>query len=160
MYAKILSYTIFILLSSLCWSLPTDKDQPINLTANSADMDEGKEISVYKGNVVVLQGSMRLMANEVTVFHPNRKAQKIIATGAVKFSQKKLNGEMIRAKANKANFFVTSELLELTGDASLTQSGDTMKSDRITYDRVKHKVKAGNVAKGKERVKITIQPKD
>ena len=85
-YDKILSYIIFILLSSACWSLPTDKDQPINLTANSADMDEGKEISVYKGNVVVLQGSMRLMANEVTVFHPNRKAQKIIAIGAVKFS--------------------------------------------------------------------------
>ena len=39
----------------------------------------------------------------------------------------------------------------------LVQNGNTMKSDRIVYDRVKHKVRAGAAAKGKQRVRITIQ---
>ena len=160
LYPKITFYIFLISLSHSVWSLPSDKDQPIRLTADSADIDEGKEISIYKGNVNVLQGSIKLIAKKVTVVHPNRRAKRIIAIGNVFFSQKKLNGETIRAKANKARFEVESEFLELTGNASLTQAGDTMKSDRIIYDRVKHKVKAGNAAKVKERVQITIQPND
>lgn len=138
-------------------ALSSDKDQPIELAADSVDVDEGRGVSVYKGNVDLRQGSMKLLADTVSIRQQGRQPNHITATGSVRFTQKDANGRTVKALANKAEYAVNSETLELTGKASLTQGGDTMRSDRIVYDRVKHKVRAGTAAKGKERVRITIQ---
>jgi lipopolysaccharide export system protein LptA len=45
----------------------------------------------------------------------------------------------------------------MIGDAVLIQGKDSMRSDRIVYDRVKSVVKAGAAAKGKQRVRISIE---
>jgi lipopolysaccharide export system protein LptA len=140
-------------------ALSSDKDQPIELAADSVDFDEARGVSVYKGDVDLRQGSMRLRASEVTVQQQGRKPNRIIAVGAVRFSQASDKGP-ITARARQAEYEVNSEVLELTGDASLTQAGDTMQSDRIVYDRVNHKVMAGAAAQGRERVRITIQAPD
>jgi len=158
---RYLSKLLFILplcLSGGVFALPSDKDQPIELLADSADMDEARELSIYRGNVDMRQGSMHLLADEVTVQHPGRKPKRIIAIGSVRFSQKNSEGQLVRARAQKAEFEVDSEILELTGKAFYSQGEDTMRSDRIVYDRVKHKVRAGAAAQGKQRVRITIQP--
>jgi lipopolysaccharide export system protein LptA len=140
------------------FALASDKDQPIELSADSVDVDQGKGQSTYKGDVDMRQGSMRLQAEQVVVRNQGNKPNRVIATGKVRFQQQTEDG-LVKARAKKADYVVNSELLELTGDASLTQRGDTMHSDRIVYDRVKHKVKAGAAASGSQRVKITIQPK-
>ena len=149
---------LLLLLAFACGAhaLSSDKDQPIELAADSVDFDEGRGISVYKGDVDLRQGSMRLRANEVTVKQQGRKPNRIIAVGSVRFAQESDKGP-IKARAQQAEYEVNSEVLELTGNASLTQAGDTMTSDRIVYDRVNHKVMAGAAAQGKERVRITIQ---
>lgn len=148
---------LLLLATTGALALSTDKDAPIQLAADSVDVDEGRGLSIYKGDVDLRQGSMRLQADSVTVQQQGRQPNRIIAVGSVRFSQDSGKGP-IKARARKAEYEVNSEILELTGDASLTQAGDTMKSDRIIYDRVSHKVKAGAAAQGKQRVQITIQP--
>jgi len=149
---------MLLMLSFGAYALSSDKDQPIELAADSVDVDEGRGTSVYKGNVDLRQGSMRLHADTVTVKQQDRQPNRIIAVGSVRFTQKNTEGQMVKARAKKAEYTVNSEILELTGKASLTQGGDTMKSDRIVYDRVKHTVRAGAAAQGKQRVRITIEP--
>jgi lipopolysaccharide export system protein LptA len=39
-------------------ALSSDREQPINLEADAADIDDLKGISIYTGNVVLTQGSM------------------------------------------------------------------------------------------------------
>ena len=152
--------TVFLLvIMPAASALESDKDQPIELAADSVDVDEARGTSVYKGDVDLRQGSMRLQADSVTVQQQGRKPNRIVAVGNVRFQQDSGKGP-IKAKANKAEYEVNSEVLELTGNARLAQAGDTMSSDRIVYDRVKHKVKAGAAAKGKQRVRITIQAPD
>ena len=152
-----LTITLLLLAAGQAHALPGDKDQPVQLEADSVDIDEGKGTSVYRGDVDLRQGSMRLQADQVTVKHQGRRPDRIIAVGSVRFQQDSGKG-MVRARARKAEYEVNSELLTLIGRASLTQAGDTMKSDRIVYDRVHHKVRAGTAAKGRQRVHITIQP--
>ena len=48
----------------------------------------------------------------------------------------------------------------MTDNAELSQGSDRFSSDRIVYDRVKAKLKAGAAAKGSERVRVTIQPQN
>jgi len=139
-------------------ALPDDKDQPVELAADSVDMDQSKGVSVYRGNVDLRQGSMQLLADVVTVKHEGRAPTHITATGnPVRFKQDTAEG-VVRGKALKADYGVDAETLILTDKASLTRAGNTMKSDRIVYDRVRHQVKGGAAAEGKKRVFMTLQP--
>ena len=141
--------------------LAADKDQPMDLEADAADIDEGRGVSVYTGSVVATQGSMRLESEKLTVHHPSGKAQRIEAEGKPARFQQLPDGqtELVRARADHMDYQVNSEEVVLTGRAELIQGRDTFRSDRIVYDRVKSIVKGGAAAKGTERVRITVDPK-
>ena len=149
-----------LLLTITGQALAKDKDQPVELMADSVDIDQAKGESVYKGDVDLKQGSMHLQASQVTVRQQGRKPSRAIAVGSVRFQQDSGRG-LIKARAKRAEYEINSELLVLTGNASLTRASNTIKSERIVYDRVHHKVKAGarsRDGKRRKRVRITIQP--
>jgi lipopolysaccharide export system protein LptA len=152
----------FALLAGLLWlgpslALESDRRQPIELSADSVDIDEGKGISVYRGDVDLRQGTIRVLADVITVHQKNRKATRIVAEGRpVKFRQQSEKGP-VTGEARLAEYEVDSENLVLTGDAVLVQGKDTMRSDRIVYDRERAVVRAGAAAKGKQRVRISIE---
>lgn len=138
-------------------ALETDRDQPIELAADSVDIDEARGTSVYRGDVDLRQGSMRLRADVVTVHQQGRKPSRIVAEGGpVRFEQSSSEGP-VKGEANRLEYEVDSENLVLSGNALLVQGQDSMRSDRIVYDRVKSVVKAGAAAQGKQRVRISIQ---
>ena len=153
----LLPLTLMLFASSLP-ALESDQDQPIELTADYADIDESRGLSIYKGDVDLQQGSMRLRADIVTVHHVDRKPERMVAEGQpVKFQQQSDKGP-VKGEARRAEYEVGTENLILIGDAVVVQGKDSMRSDRIIYDRVRSVVKAGAAAKGKERVRISIQP--
>ena len=138
-------------------ALESDRDQPIELAADSVDIDEGKGLSTYKGDVDLRQGTMRLRADVVTVYRRGRKTSKIVAEGRpVKFQQQSNKGP-VKGEARRMEYEVDSENLLMAGEAVLIQGKDSMRSDRIVYDRVRAVVKAGAAAKGKQRVRISIE---
>jgi len=153
----LLTLTLVLLCGAL-QALESDRDQPIELAADSVDIDEGKGVSVYRGDVDLRQGTMRLLADVVTVHQAGRKPTQIVAEGRpVKLHQQSADGP-VRGEARRVEYEVDSENLVLIGDAVLVQNKDSMRSDRIVYDRVKSVVKAGAAAQGKQRVHISIQP--
>lgn len=154
---KRLSLLVLMLLCAPLQALESDRSQPIELTADSVDIDEGKGLSIYRGDVDLRQGSMRVLADVVTVYQKERKPSQIVAEGRpVKFRQQSEEGP-VRGEARRVEYAVGSENLVLIGDAVLMQNNDTMRSDRIVYDRVKSVVKAGAAAQGKQRVRISIE---
>lgn len=150
---------ILMLGSGTALALSGDKNQAIELEADSVDIRESEGFSVYQGNVVLRQGSIEVMADKVTVDHKDGKPSKVVASGnPVRFRQSPGDDKPdIKGQANQVEYRVDSEELILSGKARLTQGKDSFASDRIVYDRVKAVVKAGAAAKGSERVRITIQ---
>lgn len=150
--------TLFLLLTApLGVALESDQDQPIELAADSVDIDEGKGLSIYRGDVDLRQGSIRLRADVVTVHQVGRKPSKVVAEGRpVRFEQMADKGP-VKGEARRVEYEIGSENLVLAGDAVLLQGKDSMRSDRIVYDRVRSVVKAGAAADGKQRVRISIQ---
>ena len=149
---------ITVLLCGASQALESDREQPIELAADSVDIDEGKGVSVYRGDVDLRQGTMRLLADVVTVHQVGRRPEQIVAEGRpVKFYQQSTDGP-VKGEARRVEYAVGSENLVLIGDAVLVQNQDSMRSDRIVYDRVKSVVKAGAAAQGKQRVHISIEP--
>ncbi len=143
------------------YALSTDRDQPISLEANSVEIDEAKGVSVYQGDVVVVQGSIRITADKVSIYQKDKRTEKILAVGKpATFRQMADNGQETTGRAAQAEYYADSDELIMTGDAVLTQGKDRAASDRIIYDRKNALIKAGAAAKGQQRVRITVDPKE
>ncbi len=165
------SVVLVLLQLALCWSLmsppaialDSDSDQPMFVEADAAELDEKQSISLYLGNVEVQQGSMRILADEVLVHHkPNRQPRKIIAIGnPVRYRQVLDNDpEEVRARAQRMEYEADREEITLIDDAELLQGEDRFASDRIVYNRITDRLTAGSSARGRQRVKIRIEPQE
>ncbi len=140
-------------------ALKEDVNKPIEVEADSVEIDEGSGKSTYKGNVVLTQGSIRLKADSITVIQHETKSDQIKVVGRpATLTQKSTKGKKeIKGRSLRMEYFIDSDILYLIGNASLVQGKDTFKSDRIAYDRKKSLIKGGTSAKGKRRVRVTIK---
>ncbi|MCP3670254.1 MAG: lipopolysaccharide transport periplasmic protein LptA [Gammaproteobacteria bacterium] len=140
-------------------ALKEDVNKPIEVEADSVEIDDGSGTSTYKGNVVLTQGSIRLKADRVTVIQHETKSDQIKVVGRpATMTQKSTKGKKeVKGRSLRMEYYIDSDILYLIGNASLAQGKDTFRSDRIAYDRKKSLIKGGASAKGKQRVKVTIK---
>lgn len=149
-----------------------DRQKPLQLEADSADLNKGKGISVYQGNVSLVQGTTHLQADKLVLYHNAQLTlEKMEAFGKPVHFRTQPDGQAkpVRAKARHMRYDLQRQQLILTGNSVLRQNQNTFSSEIITYDTIKDIVKAGKTAKnpvgkgktGKSsgRVKVVIQPK-
>jgi lipopolysaccharide export system protein LptA len=142
-------------------ALEGDQDQPVDIEADSVEMDDIQHTSVYTGNVQIDQGSMRILADQVTVKHQeNRRPRFIVAVGNPVRYRQDVEGEKgeVHGRAQRMEYDAEKDELTLIDQAELTQAADRFASDRIVYDRAHAQVKAGASAQGSGRVRITFTP--
>ena len=157
----------FLLILSLAFSLSystwvaarsDDSSQPINIKADSAEVNDATGISTYRGNVEITQGSMYLTGEKVVLETANKKVQKIISEGNLStFKQTTDDGKVIHAEAEKMVYKISINEIVLTKNAKLTEAGNTFASDRIVFYTDKEIVSAGS-STGDDRVNITVFP--
>jgi lipopolysaccharide export system protein LptA len=140
-------------------ALEEDARQPILIEADDVEVLEAESTSVYVGNVEVVQGSMRLLGDHVTVHHrEDRRPRIIIAIGQpASFKQLLDNDEgEVLAFAKRMEYDADKDELTLIDEALLIQGADRVASERIVYDRARGQFRAG----GEGRVRIMITPDD
>ncbi|WP_020504877.1 lipopolysaccharide transport periplasmic protein LptA [Lamprocystis purpurea] len=138
-------------------ALTGDDQQPMLIEADTVEVDEAKGTSLYVGRVQVDQGTMRLLADQVTVHHrSDRRIKFIIARGNPASYKQQMDGDQgeVQAFAKRMDYDAERDELVLTDEALLIQGTDRITSDRIVYDRAKARMQAG----GSGRVKITFTP--
>lgn len=149
-----------LVLSTGAVALEDDSEKPVYIEANSAFYDEKEERSTYTGQVILIQGSLRVESDKLVAFSPGGEVKKVIAYGnPVRFRQKpKPEGE-IRGSAKRAEYDLDREVIVLIGDAVVWQNGNKYASDRIEYDQIKGIIKAGEPTSDTKRVKIILRPR-
>jgi lipopolysaccharide export system protein LptA len=157
-YFFLLLISLFI--STASFALSTDKDQPVEVEADSFTLDDAKGITTYAGDVIIVQGSMEIKADKITIRSANGKTDKVVATGKpVKFQQQPDGDKaLVRGEANQFDYLLSKDTLVLAGNATLWQDGSTFSSDRIEYDSKRSVIKAGAQSGGSKRVKIILEP--
>jgi lipopolysaccharide export system protein LptA len=149
-----------LLVSSSAQALSSDREQPLTLEADSASIDEGSGVSLYEGNVIVTQGSLKLWADRLWIHRRDGKTEKLISEGApTRFRQLTDDRQEVKGRALRAEFYVDRDELLLYDEAVLEQGADQFRSDRIVYNRATAQVRAGASAKGKQRVRVIIEPR-
>ena len=144
-------------------ALSTDRDQPIHIESDWAEADDRTGVTVYKGKVVIVQGSLRITGDVVTMyFDEKRELERLIAVGRLARFRQKPDGEDVyqQAKAQQIQYNVSVDTMILTGTAQLSKGEDFIKATRIVYDTLNAKIKGESKPGGEPgRVSITIKPK-
>ncbi len=145
---------------ALATALSDDRNQPMYVEADRADIDDKRGVSVYRGNVRITQGTLQLTAAELTVHSKGGDIIKAIAVGQPATYRQRPDGKDtdIEAEALRMEYFAAEQKIILLEKARVTQGGDSFSSEKIHYDIGKDVVKAGDGTPG-DRVRITIQPK-
>ena len=162
-YYRILLIFIFLNIhSDLVIGLSSDKDQPIELSSNTAERNEKGGFTIYSGNVVLNQGSLSIRAEKLKVFHTSGAATRIIASGTpANLSQKpSANKDIVKAAAFEMIYERDLNLVILKNQAELKQANSLVKGERITYSISEEKVIAeSNANNSQSRVNIVL-PRD
>ena len=158
-------FTVLFLLTNSSNALDSDRQQPIRIQADAATVDEKAGISIYKGNVLILQGTLRLTADEVEIYTAESEVIQIIAKAAndkgmfAKYEQRTEDSKaLVRAEAQIITYLVQEERLHLSGSAKLWQAEDTFTGELLFYDLGRRIVNL-NSDGNKSRVNMTITPK-
>lgn len=149
----------FLLQVSFAQALPEDQQQPIHVTANSA-VQENNTVT-YRGNVIIVQGSVRIAADQVVIYHEKGKLQKAIATGKpARFQeQPEANGGLITGNATTLIYYNADQRVELLQDAYVDRDKSSVKGDRIEYLLPSKTVRAETAPNSPaSRVEMVLQP--
>jgi len=140
-------------------ALPEDQQQPIHITADSA-VQENNTVT-YRGHVVVVQGSRRIEADQMVVYHNAGKLQRIVATGnPVRFrEQPEAGGSVITGSGATLIYYHTDQRIELLQNALVDRDNSTVKGSRIEYLLPSKTVRAeGANTNQKGQVEMVLQP--
>lgn len=110
-------------------SLQQDTDEPVEITADALSLNQTDGTAEFKGNVVIIQGTMRMSAPVVTVFY-DEKTGGIARLEADKRVLLVKDGDA--AEADKADYEIEKGIVVMTGDVLLTQGSNTMNSNKLT----------------------------
>ena len=158
-----LCYLVLLALYSVgVYALESDGDQPIIIDSDTATYDDVKAISTYTGNVISIQGSIRVNSDKLVVYFIDGEADKMVFTGNLaKFKQTPHEGDPdITGEALTGEYYPKKNLLILIDKATVWQGSGTYSSDFIEYDLKTSLVKAGEKESASKRVHVVLQPKD
>lgn len=159
---------LLLLLPTLSWALTTDREQPIEIEADHAQLDNQQGVTQYKGEAVLTQGTLRIEGDTITFYYDeNQQLSKAIAEGNLAtYRQIHEEGEEpVRARALRMEYHAKAQKIYLIGKGHVWRTGDTFSGSRIEYDIAKNIVNANSApvkvdgkTRKKERVHIIIQP--
>ena len=143
---------------SASFALDSDRDQPLEIEADSAEFRDQTETAIYRGNVRAVQGSRVLTGDIVTVVLRAGEVSELVSEGDLAtFHMVHEDGEPLDAQSEYMKYEAREETLLLLRSATVTKADNTIESDRIYYHIPSEVVDAGESG-GKGRVRMTILP--
>ena len=163
--ARLLVLLLMTLITSLSLALPSDREQPIKITADSAVRNEQTGETRYEGSVELTQGSLHIEADLLTLYQYDGAADGLItATGTpATLQQTPQEGKApIKAAAHRIAYDQKGDKVTLTENARIEQDGAIVTGATIDYVLSQQRVTANSdqtTGQGTgQRVEMIIPP--
>ena len=153
---------MFLISSNACFALPDDREKKLQLSADHADLNQQTRHGEFIGNVQLDQGSTHLRAAKaVTEGDEQNRLSLAIAKGQGKdqahyWTLTALSKPPLHAYADTIRYYPSRHLIELIGNARVSQGDNSFTAPQIRYDTVKQHVLSEG--KGESRTTIIIHP--
>jgi len=129
-------HIIILSIATNAFSEEADRSKAIEIESDTMTIDDAKSISIYKGDVILTQGTLKIKANELTVREDSQGFQHSTAIGKpTTFKQKRNGGQgYIEGRADRIEYDGHMDKVHLYINASVKRGNDTVFGDYIMYD--------------------------
>ncbi len=153
--------------SASTWALPSDRDQPIRVQADSAELDDKQGVAVYRGGVIITQGTLKITGDTVTITQDaNGDIDVFTSVGKPAYYEQKPSADkdIVKAYGMTIQYYASNKRIVLIDQAKVIQQGNTFEGEKIVYDIQRQIVNAGratgsNITAPRPRIDIILQPR-
>ena len=137
-----------------------DFSKAIELTAGHEELDIKNNRLLLTDNVTVKQGTLEIKAERVEALrNADQQADTFIAEGnPATYTQQLDDGSTISAQADRITYYQAREVLELVGNAQVSQGSSRSSAQIITYDLAQQTVSASGEGSENNRVTTIFTP--
>jgi lipopolysaccharide export system protein LptA len=137
-----------------------DFSKTIEIASQQSFLDRIAKKSIYKGNVLITQGTLVLKADEMEIdASAGQDKEVFIATGSpAEYSQRQENGKMVRATADRIEYHRQTRTLSLEGHAEVEQNSSSVKGNSIVFNMESEQIMAQGQDQDSGRVITILQP--
>jgi len=147
-------------------ALEGDRSKPIDIKADEAELRREENISIYRGDVRMVQGSIEITGDKVTIHHAQteRPLRAVVVGNPATYSQlRKKGGKRVHARAQRLEYSATEDAIELEGQAKVTQDSEQVTGGYIRWNIADAHIIAerrggSGDGDGGERVHIELSP--
>lgn len=149
-----------LLISSLSFALPSDRNQAIELNADRATYNQKTGVTTYEGDVTIKQGTVLIQAGSlVAQLNPKtNQIQTITANGKPAKFQQQISADkgVARGEGQSVVYNADTGIVTLTGNAYLTQDGASFRGNVLRYSMNAGDIEA--LGNSQRRVQLIIPP--
>lgn len=155
---------LWLLLFLLVLSLPvpaleTDRQEPLEIYADSTNGTFGDGVTTMIGNVDFRQGTLHITADEAEVRKTEGSVQTMTIRGNPAFLEQEIEEQgLVQATATVIEYQVASGLVTLTGNADVKHPQYQISGELLTYDLNIQHFKGSGDEKGNGRIHILLDP--
>lgn len=137
-------------------ALRTDRQQPLEVNADSTEGTLGDGAATLQGNVEIQQGSMQIRADRARVEKVEGRVRRVILDGSPVHLQQEIEEEgLVTAEASKIEYEVASGIVTLTGHADVIHPQYRISGETLKYDmNAQHFQGSGGEANGRIRIRM------
>ncbi len=135
-FLGLMASVMALLISSSALALKSDRDQPADIEAEDTLFDFKTGKRTFTGNVIVIQGTLRIKADKVVANYKDGELQNATAWGKPARFKQRPDGKPNDVEGSGRKIYVNSikNTLLLTTRARLKQGGDTVNGESILYN--------------------------
>ena len=139
-------------------ALETDRQQPLEVNADSTDGSLGDGIATLKGNVEIRQGTMLIRSDIAEVEKVDGRVRKFELNGSPVHLQQEIEEEgLVTAEAKNVVYMVATGIVTLTGEADVIHPQYHISGEVLEYDMNTQHFQ-GSGGDGNGRIRIRLEP--
>lgn len=140
-------------------ALESDRQQPLEVNADSTAGLLGDGTTVLSGNVVVKQGTLHIRADQAEVEKVDGKVRTVVLQGGPAFMAQEIEGQgKVEARARTITYQVSTGKVTMTGDADVQHPQYQVSGDTLTYDLNRQHFEGTGEQDGSGRIRIRLDP--
>ena len=139
-------------------ALKTDRQQPLEVNADSTEGSLGDGIATLRGNVEIRQGTMLIQSDVAEVEKVDGRVRKFELKGNPVHLQQEIEEEgVVTAEAKNVVYIVATGIVTLTGEADVIHPQYHISGEVLEYDMNTQHFQ-GSGGDGNGRIRIRLEP--
>lgn len=140
-------------------ALQSDRQQPLDVKADSTDGTLGDGVTTLRGHVEIRQGSLLIRANVAEVDKADGKVRQVTLLGDTAYLEQEIEEQgLVKAWAERIEYQVANGLVVFSGGAEVQHPQYEVSGDTLRYDLAAQHFQGAGGDSGDGRIRIRLDP--